>query len=58
MSNSNVFPKFNDVLSIPSNPEDFFILLYQIRTGGFGKIYKVMHNTTNQIFAVKNNRLY
>ena len=53
MSTSNAFPKFSDVLSIPSNPEDLFTLLYQIGTGGFGKVYKAMHNTTNQIFAVK-----
>ena len=39
-------PKFSDVLSIPSNPEDLFTLLYPIGTGGFGKVYKAMHNST------------
>ena len=53
MSTSNVIPTFSDVLSIPSNPEDLFTLLYQIGSGGFGKVYKAMHNTTNQIFAIK-----
>ena len=45
--------KFSDVLSIPSNPEDLFILLYPIGTGGFGKVYKAMHNSTYKIFAIK-----
>ena len=46
-------PVFSDVLSIPSNPEDLFTLLYPIGIGGFGKVYKAMHNSTNQIFAIK-----
>ena len=53
MSTSNEIPKFSDVLSIPSNPEDLFTLLYLIGTGGFGKVYKAMHNSTNQIYAIK-----
>ena len=53
MSTSNEIPKFSDVLSIPSNPEDLFTLLYPIGSGGFGKVYKAMHNSTNQIFAIK-----
>ena len=53
MNNANESPQFGDVLAIPSNPEDLFTLLYQIGTGGFGKVYKAMHNQTSQIFAVK-----
>ena len=53
MNSSNEIPQFSDVLSIPSNPEDLFTLLYPIGTGGFGKVYKAMHNSTNQIFAIK-----
>ena len=52
MNSSNEI-QFSDVLSIPSNPEDLFTLLYPIGTGGFGKVYKAMHNSTNQIFAIK-----
>ena len=46
-------PKFSDVLSIPSNPEDLFTLLYPIGNGGFGKVYKARHKSSNQIFAIK-----
>ena len=53
MNDSNEVPQFGDVLSIPSNPEDLFTLLYQIGTGGFGKVYKALHNSTNKIFAIK-----
>ena len=53
MTTSKEVPQFSDVLSIPSNPEDLFTLLYPIGTGGFGKVYKAMHNSTNQIFAIK-----
>ena len=49
----NDIPQFGDVLSIPSNPEDLFTLLYPIGRGGFGKVYKAMHNNTNKIFAIK-----
>ena len=53
-SKSNINrPKFSDILSIPSNPEDLFTLLYPIGTGGFGKVYKAMHNSSKQIFAIK-----
>ena len=46
-------PKFSDVLSVPSNPEDLFTLLYPIGNGGFGKVYKAVHKSSNQIFAIK-----
>ena len=44
---------FCDILSIPSNPEDLFILLYPIGQGAFGSVYKAIHKTTNEIYAVK-----
>ena len=47
------FPKFSDILSISSNPEDLFTLLYPIGHGGFGKVYKAVHNETNTIVAIK-----
>ena len=46
-------PKFSDVLSVPSNPEDLFTLLYPVGNGGFGTVYKAMHNSSKQIFAIK-----
>ena len=46
-------PKFSDVLSIPTNPEDLFTLLYPIGNGGFGKVYKAIHNSSKQILAIK-----
>ena len=52
MSNLIEAPPFCDVLSLP-NPEDLFTLLYKIGTGGFGEVYKAMHNTTYQIYAIK-----
>ena len=45
--------KFYDVLSIPSNPEDLFTLLYPIGNGGFGKVYKAIHNSSKQVYAIK-----
>ena len=53
MSSFKEGPIFSDVLSIPSNPEDIFNLLYQIGTGGFKKVYKAKHNSINQIFEIK-----
>ena len=50
---SKDFPKFSDVLSIESNPEDLFELLYPIGIGGFGKVYKAIHKATLKIFAIK-----
>ena len=44
---------FCDILSIPSNPEDLFTLLYPIGRGAFGLVYKAMHNSTNEIYAIK-----
>ena len=46
-------PKFYDILSIPSNPEDLFTLLYPIGNGGFGKVYKAIHNSSKQIYSIK-----
>ena len=44
---------FYDILSIPSNPEDLFTLIYPIGHGAFGSVYKAIHNSTNKIYAIK-----
>ena len=44
---------FFDVLSIPSNPEELFTLLYPIGHGAFGNVYKAMYNLNKKIYAVK-----
>ena len=44
---------FCDILSIPSNPEDFFTLQYPIGHGAFGSVYKAVHNSTNKLYAIK-----
>ena len=45
--------KFYDILSIPSTPEDLFTIQYPIGHGAFGTVYKAIHNSTNDVFAVK-----
>ena len=44
---------FSDILSIPSNPEDFFTLISPIGSGAFGRVYKAIHNETKKIYAIK-----
>ena len=44
---------FCDILSIPSNPEDLFILLYPIGQGAFGSVFKAIHKSTNNVYAIK-----
>ncbi len=44
---------FCDILSIPSNPEDLFILLYPIGQGAFGSVFKAIHKSTNKVYAIK-----
>ena len=44
---------FYDILSIPSNPEDLFTLIYPIGHGAFGSVYKAIHNSTNKTYAIK-----
>ena len=51
--NSKEFPKFSDILSISSDPEEIFTLLYPIGHGGFGTVYKAIHNETRKIYAIK-----
>ena len=46
-------PKFYDILSIPSTPEDYFTIQYPIGHGAFGTVYKAVHNSTNKIYAIK-----
>lgn len=46
-------PKFSDILSISSNPEEIFTLLYPIGHGGFGTVYKAIHNETKTVYAIK-----
>ena len=46
-------PKFFDILSIPSNPEDIFTLISPIGHGAFGTVYKAIHNTSKQLYAIK-----
>ena len=46
-------PKFYDILSIPSNPEDLFSLLYPIGIGAYGQVFKAIHKETKEIYAVK-----
>ena len=45
--------KFYDILSIPSNPEDLFTLSNLIGNGGFGKVFKAIHNTSKEVYAIK-----
>ena len=44
---------FYDILSIPSNPEDLFTLIYPIGHGAFGSVYKAIHKSTNKTYAIK-----
>ena len=53
MSTSTENPTFSDVLAIQSNPEDLFTLIHPIGIGGYGKVYKAMHNATLKLFAIK-----
>ena len=50
---NNNLPKFYDILSIPSNPEDLFTLLYPIGIGAYGQVFKAMHKETREIYAIK-----
>ena len=55
ISSKESIPDFSDILSIPSNPEDFFTLIEQIGKGGYGSVYKAQHKVTKQIFQLKNS---
>ena len=44
---------FSDILSIPSNPEEFFTLISPIGSGAFGRVYKAIHNESKKIYAIK-----
>ena len=51
--NSEKSENFYDILSIPSNPEDLFTLIYPIGHGAFGSVYKAVHNSTKKTYAIK-----
>ena len=53
INSKNKTPIFCDILSIPSNPEDLFILLNPIGQGAFGSVFKAMHKSTNKLYAIK-----
>ena len=50
---TNEQTKFYDILSIPSTPEDLFTIQYPIGHGSFGTVYKAIHNSTNNVYAIK-----
>ena len=50
---TNEQTKFYDILSIPSTPEDLFTIQYPIGHGAFGTVYKAIHNSTNNVYAIK-----
>ena len=51
--NQKDLPKFPDILSISSNPEEIFTLLYPIGHDGFGTVYKAIHKETKRVYAIK-----
>ena len=51
--NENLSYKFDDILSVSSEPEDLFSLLYIICKGEDYQIYKAIHNETKAIYAIK-----
>ena len=44
---------FSDILSIPSNPEDIFIITTYIGKGAFGSVYKAIHKESKKEYAIK-----
>ena len=53
LNKKSTSPSFSDILSIPSNPEDFFTIISFIGKGAFGSVYKALHNSSNQEYAIK-----
>ena len=50
---SSVKKIFENVTSIQTNPNDLFTILYQIGSSETSTIFKAVHNTTKQIYAIK-----
>ena len=53
MENKNNIKLYSDFLSLPSNPEDLFTLLYPISKNKNNEIYKAIYKTTRELFAIK-----
>ena len=53
LNKKSTSPSFSDILSIPSNPEDFFTIISFIGKGAFGSVYIVKRKQDNKIYAMK-----
>ena len=46
-------PKSSDILSISTNPENIFTLLYPIGRSTFGTVYKAIHKELKKVYTIK-----